>query len=214
MVLSSSEFRLFCSGTVNSTIYEFLRKVFKLFLNLIFDPVLYLFEIVTAIHMKTLRSSGIECQWDEVTYELPSINHILDAEKMIHCMKESCTIQHFPKKLTWVCSSWGKFFKNLENLFRIDVFLSIYSGHGCSVAAKRRVKEASDQYLRMENNNLDKEKIHFPTRKLWSQSESDENKYKKSLSYILDKITYTVPNSNRSPLLFRLINVIFWNKIE
>ena len=115
MVLSSSEFRLFCSGTVNSTIYEFVRKVFKLFLNPIFDPVLNLFEFVTVIHMKTLRSSGIECQWDEVTYELPSIIQLLDAEKMIHCMKESCTIQHFPKKRTWVCSSWGKFLITCKN---------------------------------------------------------------------------------------------------
>lgn len=65
----------------------------------------------------------------------------------------------------------------------------------------------------MENNNFDKETLHFPLKKLWNENESDENKNKKGLLYLIDKLTSTVPN-DLSPLLFRLLNMIFFKKIE
>lgn len=48
---------------------------------------------------------GMEC----VTYELPTVNDLLDAREMIHCTKEFCSFQHFPEKFMWSVTSWGKF---------------------------------------------------------------------------------------------------------
>ena len=76
------------------------------------------------------------------------------------------------------------------------------------------MQKASDRYMKMENNNHDKEKILFATKKLWNRDELEENKYKLSLSYLLDKLTHTVHNQNPSPLLFRLMNMIFFKKIK
>lgn len=66
----------------------------------------------------------------------------------------------------------------------------------------------------MENNNSMEEKLYFPTKKLWTESESSEDKNKKALIFLLDKLTATVPNKNLSPILFRLLNIMFFKKIK
>ena len=155
----------------------------------------------------------MENQWDEVSYELPSVDELLNADHLFFCTSEFVTIQHFPKKLTWVTTHWGKIFITRMRPKSVDFHLTINSGQGCSVKIKRLVQRASSRYLKMENNNVDKEKLHFPTRKLWNENESDETKHKKALTFLLDKISFTVPNQNPSRLLYRLINLIFYKKM-
>ena len=59
--------------------------------------------------METFESESLEVQYDEVIYQLPTVNEMLDATKMLYCMSEFVTYQHFPRKLTWVVTSWGEF---------------------------------------------------------------------------------------------------------
>ena len=135
---------------------------------------------------------------------------------MVYCGCEYVTIQHFPKKMTWVCTSWGKFFI-IQNWLKItwilDLYLWIYLGHGCSRKIKRLVQAASERFIVMENKDKDRDKetIHYPRKMLWDETEPEENKNQKAIAYLLDKLTYTVPNQNPSPLLFRLLNIIFFN---
>lgn len=155
----------------------------------------------------------MENQWDEVSYELPSVDGLLNADHLVLCTSEFVTIQHFPKTHTWVTTHWGKIFITRMRLKSIDFYLTINSGQGSSDKVKQLVRRASSRYLQMDNNNVDKETFHFPTKNLWNENESDEIKYKKALTFVLDKISFTVPNQNPSRLLYRLINLIFYKKI-
>ena len=67
----------------------------------------------------------------------------------------------------------------------------------------------------MDNNNrkITTEKFYYPSKKLWKENEPNEEKYKKSLTYLIDKLSSS-KNQNQSSLLFRLINFIFFNKIK
>ena len=65
----------------------------------------------------------------------------------------------------------------------------------------------------MDNNNKGTEKFYYPSKKLWKENEPNEEKYKKSLTYLIDKLSSS-KNQNQSSLLFRLINFIFFNKIK
>ena len=51
----------------------------------------------------------MEGQWDEVTYELPTVNDLLDVGGIIYCTKEFCSFQHIPEKFMWICTIWGEF---------------------------------------------------------------------------------------------------------
>ena len=71
------------------------------------------FHLYKNNHYKTVKSEVLdEGQRDQVYYHLPSINELLDADRMVYVTSEYVTIQHFPKKLTWVTTHWGKFFVN------------------------------------------------------------------------------------------------------
>lgn len=100
------------------------------------------------------------------------------------------------------------------NLTEIDRFSLTYSGQDCSKNVQRLVEAASVRFLQMENNIRDKERIIFPKKNLWKETEPEENIYKKALGYLIDKLSFTVHNQNPSPLLFRMINIIFLNKIK
>ena len=133
---------------------------------------------------------------------------------IVHLNLWQCSIFHLKRHGS---SLAGVSFQSIRNFVQNlpNFILSIYSGHGCSIEVQNLVQRASEEFLRMENNNCDEEKIYYPKKKLWNQTtETNENKYKKSLTYLVDKLTSTVPGSNPSPLLFRLINIIFFDKIK
>ena len=56
--------------------------------------------------------------------------------------------------------------------------------------------------------------MFFLTKNYWKDSDSEANKYEKALCHLIDKLTYTVPNSNPACLTYRLLNLFFWNKTE
>ena len=87
---------------------------------------------------------------------------------------------------------------------------NIFIGDKCPDQVRSKIEAASARFLAMENNTTTKEKIFFPTKKLWEADE--ENKYQKSLSFLFDKLTFTVPNTNPACLVYRLLNLFFWNK--
>lgn len=66
----------------------------------------------------------------------------------------------------------------------------------------------------MENNKTTEERMFFLTKNYWKDSDSEANKYEKALCHLIDKLTYTVPNSNPACLTYRLLNLFFWNKTE
>ena len=59
--------------------------------------------------MTTFISEGFEGQWDQVSYQMPTVDELLNVDHMVFCTSEFVTIQHFPDKLTWVTTHWGKF---------------------------------------------------------------------------------------------------------
>ena len=89
-----------------------------------------------------------------------------------------------------------------------------FSDNDCSIEVFRRVKEASSRFLKMKNNNGPREQILFPKRNLWKRHETtDENKYMKALHYLCDQLLPNVPHEHQA-LVFRLIDFLFFNKIE
>lgn len=69
-----------------------------------------LVQIRNIVWTKTWSSEAFEVQWNEVSYEMPTVNELLNANQMVYCTKEYTTIQHFANNSTWVCTSWGKFY--------------------------------------------------------------------------------------------------------
>ena len=76
----------------------------------------------------------------------------------------------------------------------------------------QKIKMASQRFLETRNDNQTKEKLLFPMKKQWKRiAETDEDIYKKATAYLLNELKFSVTLENRS-LLFKLLNIIFFNK--
>ena len=124
------------------------------------------------------------------------------------------SIQHSVDKLIWVCTSWSKFLLVMICITEITGFVTDILEDGTTMTIRRRLQTISKRYLQMKNKKNAKEKLLFPCKKLWTKADKidDEEKYKKAIAYVLDGLACTISNQNDS-VLYRLINLIFYNKI-
>ena len=87
-----------------------------------------------------------------------------------------------------------------------------YLDNGCTVDVLKRVKQASERFLNMKNNNGKKEKVYFPKLNLWNRAnDSEEIKFKKATNYLCDQLIPSVPHEKQR-LEFKLIEFLFFNK--
>ena len=143
---------------------------------------------------------------------------ILDCEGEIFIPSLFITLTHFPEKRTWQCDSWGEFYYFISD-FKPNRLISI-SDMGCGVDVLRKMKEISQRYVELQNDSRSEEFFKFKNLKMWNRAkDTEEYKYKKALTYLLNHVfpccqsKCTSNCSNRhEKLVFRLINLIFFNK--
>ena len=133
-VLSSDQFDLFIEEKFNETIYQWIMDGLWYFSKVINRvrrellkgkskthwnalnrrfPSISVYKLATVWFIKNLlKSHGLSGQCEEVFYDMPSMNALVDSEEKIYVASQYITIQHCKKEQKWVVESWGKFFYN------------------------------------------------------------------------------------------------------
>ena len=87
-----------------------------------------------------------------------------------------------------------------------------YLDNGCTVDVFKRVKQASERFLKMKNNNGPKERIIFPKMNLWNRAkDSEEIKFKKASNYLCDQLIPSVSHEKQR-FEYKLVEFLFFNK--
>ena len=136
------------------------------------------------INPKPFKSNGIAAQFDNVFYDLPCNEIILDYEGKIFVPSLFVTWEHFPEKRIWQCNCWGEFYYFLSDYKQN--WLILISDDGCGVDVLKKLKEISKRYVEMQNDSQSVEDSKFKNLKMWSRVKDNEDfKYKKALTYLL-----------------------------